>query len=74
MTSHNEGWTMCYTTDENGDLLYRDFLVSAHTGGCSLIHMASRVAWHLVKKVMMSMIKGVSVSDYNKVSPFLVPW
>ena len=84
---------MCYTTDENDDLLYRDFLVSAHTGGCfmtctnwcsdvsasffciaSLIHMASRVAWHLVKMVMMSMIKGVSVSDYNKVSPFLVPW
>ena len=25
---------MCYTTDENDDLLYRDFLVSAHTGGC----------------------------------------
>ena len=40
----------------------------------SLIHMANRVAWHLVKMVMMSMIKGVSVSDYNKVSPFLVPW
>ena len=39
----------------------------------SLIHMARRVAWHLVKKVMMSMIKGVSVSDYDKVSPFLVP-
>ena len=39
----------------------------------SLIHMARRVAWHLVKKVMMSMIKVASISDYDKVSPFLVP-
>ena len=40
----------------------------------SLIHMARRVAWHLVKKVMMSTIKGPSVSAYDKFSPFQVPW
>ena len=40
----------------------------------SLIHMARRVAWHLVKKVMMSTIKGASVSAYDKFSPFQVPW
>ena len=40
----------------------------------SLIHMDRRVAWHLVKKFMMSTIKGASVSAYDKFSPFLVPW
>ena len=40
----------------------------------SLLQRARRVAWHLVKKVMISMIKGASVSAYDKFSPFLVPW
>ena len=39
----------------------------------SLIHMERRVTWHLVKKVMKSMIKGASVSAYDEPFSFLGP-